>query len=337
MKFTNQVIMPRIYGLSNLILSRIINLDRSGEDSEISFLFFYSRGRDFDKGFDLSDTASKVESQLSSYFKKILPHNKQSLKLLPGSEEYCNEQSTRMPQNPNAHSFGYFDFKTFLINAELQKLAKNEILFYHDGNFVKNPQYWETDWLNINKLLNFLLKSNKSSVWFQFERGGTKVREYVGEFALDYFFSENEKRIVKRSHLINAARIVVKNDDIGRKFINEYLFYCSIKQLMSPSTNTSSDAKFKWSCGDQDILNCLVYRWIIDGKLSILFPRYSFYYRVLRVENRTFNWLINSQKLPHRTGIYMVFNIELYVFVYSLRFFDKLRQMSRSFLIRIYN
>jgi hypothetical protein len=306
---------PRLYSLTNLYLTRRFTKFSKSLGNRITFLFFYSRGYPFDKGFNLEKKALEIRLQLRPYFDQIIGHNKQTLKSLPGSENYCNEHEIPLVGNPNANFFGYFDFKPFIIFSELNKLGENEVLLYHDGNFEKNPQYWESDWQNIQQICDFLLNTNKTSIWVQFERGHTTVNEHVKEHCLDYFFSSKEKAIVKKSRLLNAARILIKNDENGRKFAKTFLEHCSNPELIGPNPVGKSDSIFRWSCGDQDVLNCLIYRMILDGELPSRFPMYSFFYRVLRIEDRSFTWDIDGKAILHRTGIYLILNSRLIVFM----------------------
>lgn len=198
-----------------------------------------------------------------------------------------------------------------MIDYTLKNIPEGSLLLYHDGNFVKNEQYWQTDWENITTICETMLNENSSDVWFQMEREGCYVKSFVKEYTLDYFFNEDEKQIVKNSHLINAARVLVRNNDSGRQFISEYLKLCKNKDLIAKSPNYNPDPEFQWSCGDQDVLNCLVYRYILDGKLPRTFPRFSFLYRVLRYENRPFLWSGVNNDNYHFTGISELKNTEL--------------------------
>ena len=307
-------IFARFYSLTNFFIAFLYRKQRHSLEGAVHFIFFYSRGHPYDKGYDLSKVAEDIYSNLSKYFATITGHNKQSLKTLEGSEKYCNEYPEELISNPNANSFGYFNFKPFIIKDQLGKIPDGDVFVYHDGNFLKNSQYWETDWDNLSGILDYLLKKNRTSCWVQMDRGGTQVREHVKDFTLDYFFDSAEKELVKDCHLLNAARIIVRNDKFGREFIDDYLNYCSIDDLVAFSPNVNNDSKFKWSCGDQDVLNCLIYRYILDGKIPPLFPKFSFFYRIFRIENRNFDWRIGDQIVKHRTGIYRIWNLKLLIF-----------------------
>lgn len=277
----------------------------------IYFLSFCSEGPPYDEGFSLLETSNQIKERLAPFFEDIFVHTKRTLKCLPNSEDICNCYDEPLDQNTHVHNFGYFDFKPFLIDYTLKIIPEGSLLLYHDGNFVKNEQYWQTDWENITSISETMLSENSSDVWFQMEREGCYVKSSVKEYTLDYFFSEDEKRVVKNSHLINAARVLVRNNDFGRQFISEYLDLCKNKDLIAKSPNHNPDPEFQWSCGDQDVLNCLVYRYILDGKLPRTFPIFSFLYRVLRYENRAFLWSGVNNDNYHFTGISELKNTEL--------------------------
>ncbi len=275
------------------------------------FLSFYTEGDPIDKGFNLIKIAEDIQTKLSPYFKDIYLYNKTKLKSLPNSELFCNEYKEELDQNPNAHNIGYFDFKPFLIEHVLNQIPENAILIYHDGNFEKNPQYWETDWDNLESISNFLLKENNSDIFVQIERDEVFVKNHVKDYTLDHFFNKEEKEIIKNCYLINAARLILKNTFFTKQFIKEYNYYCKNKNLIAKTPTGNSDPEFKWSCGDQDILNCLIYRYILDKKLESTFPKFSFLYRIIRIENRPFMWYNRL----HSTGLYHYSNNELITYM----------------------
>jgi hypothetical protein len=274
----------------------------------IYFLGFYTEGPDVDGCYDLKEVCSQIKNRLSEYFTDIFLFNKNDLKKLDRSEQFCNAYEEELSMNPNANKIGYFDFKGFLISHILTKIPEGSILLYHDTNFERNPQYWQSDWSNIKNICESMLSQNGSDLFFQFEREGVYVREYVKTYTIDRLFpNETENSIVKDCILINAARMVIRNTEFSKTFINEYKELCLQKELLMKSPNPNPDNRFQWSCGDQDVLNCLIYKYILEGKFRPDFPRYSFLYRILRYENRPFMWYDR----PHSTGISILNNDRL--------------------------
>jgi hypothetical protein len=279
--------------------------------NNIYFLSFYTEGPEIDGGFDLTKKSLEIKERLSTYFKDILLYNKRTLKDLPGSEDICNYYDEELGMNPNANHIGYFDFKGFLIKKTLSEIPENSILIYHDGNFEKNPQYFESDWENIYSISTRLLNENGSDIFVQIERPEILVKNHVKSYVIDRFFTNpQENGLIRNSPLLNAARIIIRNTDFSRNFINEYLELCKDKSLIAKSPDPNPDPDFKWSCGDQDVLNCLIYKYIMEGKLSPSFPLYSFLYRVIRFENKPFVWEGQSWN-PHPTGASYFRNINI--------------------------
>lgn len=269
---------------------------------KIYFLSFYTEGPDIDGGFDLREKAKEVRERISCYFDDFFMYNKRDLKKIEGSKNFCNSFEEQLQENPNAHKIGYFDFKSFLIKDTLSKIPENSILIYHDGNFEKNPQYFESDWPNMKQICLNLLSENNSDIFVQIERAEALVKHYVKSFVIDKIFPDpTENDIVRNSNLLNAARIIMRNTEFTRRFIDEYLSLCTDKSLLSKSPNHNPDPDFKWSCGDQDVLNCLIYRYVLDRKLHPSFPLYSFLYRVIRFDRKPFVWEGQSWN-PHPTG-----------------------------------
>ena len=171
---------------------------------------------------------------------------------------------------------------------------------------MANSIHWK-----IYSISTRLLNENKSDIFVQIERPEILVKNHVKSYVIDKFFTTSEENnLVRNSPLLNAARIIVRNTDFSRNFINEYLELCKDKTLISKSPDPNPDPDFKWSCGDQDVLNCLIYRYILDGKLNPSFPLYSFLYRVIRFENRPFVWEGQNWN-PHPTGATYFRNINI--------------------------
>jgi len=278
--------------------------------NDIYFLSFCTEGPEIDGCYDLRKTSQEIKERLNPYFKEIFLFSKADLKKMENSENFCNYYEEELEMNPNANKIGYFDFKGFLISHILDKIPEGSILIYHDGNFEKNSQYWESDWENIVELSNKLLNDNKSDIFFQFEREGVYVKEYVKTYTIDKIFPDPiENSIVKDCILINAARMIMRNTDFSKIFIKEYTNLCMNKELVAKTPNPSPHPDFKWSCGDQDVLNCLIYRYILDRKFPPSFPIYSFLYRIMRIENRPFMWKMYDK--VHYTGISSHYNHNL--------------------------
>jgi hypothetical protein len=286
-------------------------------------LVFHTEGEPHDRGFDLTSCAIEIKEKLGQYFKDIFIFTPRSLKELPGSDDFCNSWPEPLDQNPNANHVGYFDFKSFLIDYVLQRIPEGSVLMYHDGNFKRNPQYWESDWHIMPQMLEQLLLRNNTDLFVQLEQSDVKVKWHVKGHVLETFFPDLiERDLVANSCLIGAARIILRNTKFARSFIEDYKKSCLRKDLVSKTPLGNCYPEFKWSCGDQDVLNALVYKYILDGKFPSSFPDLIFMYRVMTFSNRTFTWKFDGPKedwhdRPHPTGTQTIKNIDLTNYITS--------------------
>ena len=246
------------------------------------FITFITEGHPYDNGFNLTDVGEKIKSKLTPYFEKVFVFTKRTLKELDGSEDVCNSYPEPLDNNPNANHVGYFDFKPFLIKDILNKVPQGSLVLYHDGNFQKNPHYFDSDWENIEKISETLLLDNQTDVWVQVEREITLVKEHVKRLTLsEVIGNEDEVNLALNSRLLNAARILVRNTPFAQQFIEDYLSLCLNKKLIQKTPDDNRDPYAKNYCGDQDALNALIYKYIFDGKFIPEFPKYSFGDRVI--------------------------------------------------------
>ena len=246
---------------------------------------FITEGQPHDNGFNLTSIGEEIKSKLSPYFEEVFVFTKRTLKELNGSEDVCNSYPEPLDNNPNANHVGYFDFKPFLIKHILDKVPQESLVLYHDGNFQKNPHYFDSDWKNIEEILESLLVDNQTDVWVQVEREITLVKEHVKRLTLsEVIGNEDEVNLTLNSRLLNAARILVRNTPFAQQFIEDYLSLCLNKKLIQKTPDNNRDEYAKNYCGDQDVLNALIYKYIFDGKFIPEFPKYTFGDRVISVD-----------------------------------------------------
>jgi len=238
-------------------------------------LLFYTEGEPYDKGYNLIFDINKIKDTLSPYFDKIFTFSKRELKMLEGSQSVCNEYDTSLHPHHNIHSnnIGFFDFKPFLINHVLTQIPENSVLLYHDSNFGKYPQYWETDWKNIQKYLI-------NDIFVSCEVADLKVKTCVKNYTLSQIIKDPKKiNIVEEKWLLAASKILMRNTPFTRHFIKEWHDLCQDKSLIL-TKDPNPHPEFGWNCGDQDTLNCLFYKYILEEKLPQSFPGIYFVNRI---------------------------------------------------------
>jgi hypothetical protein len=251
------------------------------------FVSFYTEGPDIDGCYDLRSVKRQVEKSLSSFFEEMYIFNKSTLKSLPNSDWVCNEWDEET-EFKNGNLLGYFDFKPFLIDYVLSIVPENSIVLWHDINFDKYPSYWQTDWMNLLGLCEELLSDCSSDFWLRFELNGCFVKNFVKNYTVDYLIeNEVEREVVKNSSLLNCGQIIIRNTSTSRELIKEWMELCKNKDLIriNPNPNPHPESRLK-SCQEQDVLNCLIYKRVLDGRLSPDFPKYNFNWRTLRRQDR---------------------------------------------------
>jgi hypothetical protein len=246
------------------------------------FLGFYTEGEPHDRCYNLTSSASEIRTKLKQYFDYIFLFSKRDLKKLPGSDLFCNEYPEELAHNPNANFIGYFDFKPFLIDYVLRIIPKNSLLLYHDTNFEKHDCYWDTDWPNLQQIAEYVLGTNQSDFFIPFECHGTSLKHQVKFYTLNQLFPDPDiRRIVQNCRLVNAAKLIFRNTEKSRDFVKDWMKLVLRKDLITRSPNPNPLPDFMWSCGDQDVLNCLVYQYVLDRKLPISYPRFGFNHRTI--------------------------------------------------------
>ncbi len=262
-----------------------------GSKRKIYFLTFCSQGHPYDGGKDLSKNIKNLNNFLSHLFDDVFIFTPQKLKDCEGSLDFCNPQGEDFPLNPGMSSLGSGDFKAFIVDKILGEIEEGALLFYNDCNFSKYPQYWQTDWENLEYMFEFLLEQNSSDFYFSFEsplEGNLNLVKHHGKrFTTDQIINDPfESEIVSRCYEIASSRMIIRNSPLSRKFFSDFKDLCKNKDLLSKYPNPNPYPEFTHSTVDQHVLNCLVYRYILDGKLHPSFPKFMLDNRILRIDER---------------------------------------------------
>lgn len=258
--------------------------------SNLYFLSLCTEGFPYDEGFDITKSAYEIKKYLSPYFQEILIYTPRTLKELAGSEYFCNPHEGEFPLNPGLNKLGCGDFKSFLVDYTLSKIPENAVLIYHDCNFEKYPQYWQTDWGNLQEICDFLINSNGGNLFIPYESSTdtaivSKVKYHGKRFTTKFMIPNDEEReLIEDCHELASSRMIIRNTQISRQFFADYKTLCSNKELLTKWPNPDPHPEYTHSCPEQHIMNCLAYSYVIDGKLPPDFPKYQLNNRRLRLD-----------------------------------------------------
>lgn len=256
----------------------------------IYFLSFCTEGFPYDEGYDLTKSSHDIKKNLSAFFDQILIFTPRTLKQIPGSESFCNFHDGEFLLNPGLNKLGCGDFKSFLIDYVLSTIPEESILIYHDCNFEKYPQYWQTDWHRIKDVCNFFLDRSGSDFFIPFESASnecitSKVRQHGKRMTTRYIFPDNEEmEIVEDCYELASSRIIIRNTEKSRAFFSEYKKLTELKELLTKWPNPDPHPEYTHSCPEQHVLNLLVYKYILEEKLPPEYPIYRLVHRRLRVD-----------------------------------------------------
>jgi hypothetical protein len=259
-------------------------------EAPIYFLSFCTEGFPYDEGYDITKSAYDIRKNLKAFFTDILIYTPRTLKEIPGSEPFCNLHPGEFLLNPGLNKLGCGDFKAFLIDHTLKQIPEGSIVIYHDCNFEKYPQYWQTDWQNIRYVCNYFLDQNQSDFFIPFESASnecitSKVRQHGKRFTTRYVFPNPEEiEIVEDCFELASSRFIIRNTQKARDFFLEYKSLCENKDLLTKWPNPAPHPEYTHSCPEQHVLNLLVYKHILQRKLNPNYPIFRLVHRRLRID-----------------------------------------------------
>jgi hypothetical protein len=258
--------------------------------SRLYFLSLCTEGFPHDEGYDITKSAHEIKKYLSPYFEEIFIYTPRTLKEIPGSENFCNPQEGEFPLNPGLNKLGCGDFKSFLIDYTLSNIPENSVLIYHDCNFEKYVQYWQTDWRNLSEICNFFIDNNGGNLFIPFESSSdagivSKVKLHGKRFTTKVIVPDDtERALVEDCHELASSRMIIRNTPVSRQFFKDYKDLCEDKDLLKKWPNPNPHPEYTHSCPEQHIMNCLAYKYVLDGKLPPDFPKYQLNNRRLRLD-----------------------------------------------------
>jgi hypothetical protein len=169
-------------------------------------------------------------------------------------QKTLNHNRSSFAWNENWAALNFLQWKPALIYEELMN-SKNinfgDILFYHDVNVTKYPEYLK----NIEKWPKFLLSNmrNKSILLFNDNNMLLRVdckKELIDKYKCEEF--ENEAHTW-------AGAIAIRKDENGIKFINEWVKMVNDLDNVSPITNYGDREGFYWHSQEQACLSILFF------------------------------------------------------------------------------
>jgi hypothetical protein len=166
--------------------------------------------------------------------------------------------------NYKLNFIGFCAWKPLIIKLELLKSNKDDIIFYHDVNCIKYPQY--LSFKNIKNWINTIFTKCKYDFFFPQEHSNqlyrwcktNVIRELGNDDAFNYHFS-----------LMCVNCCVFKNTAVSLLLLDEWIEACNNTSWLDGKTYGSLIKGFRHHCPEQGILNTILANWIKTNKHNI--------------------------------------------------------------------
>ena len=213
-------------------------------------------------------SASRIEMQArtSNFFDSVLVYS--DLNAPNDLKKFINENKELFKKK----GYGYWIWKPFLINEILKKSKDGDIICYADSG-CEISKFGKELFLE-----NIKFTTNNGSLFFHMP--GYLEMSYTKKSVLDFFEVSKDKGIILTAQ-IQATYFYIKNNQVNRKLIKDWLNYCNFKSfyLVDDSCNLGINAKtFIDHRHDQSILSLLVKRNKIVTKEFECFHHRMFYF-----------------------------------------------------------
>jgi hypothetical protein len=151
--------------------------------------------------------------------------------------------------------YGYWLWKPYLINRELNRMSERDVLIYSDaGVELVN---------NVNHIIDRMGDQNVflfGNMWKHLHWCKMDAIESI----LSRVFRQDFIQMMKGIEDVNqvqASVIFIRNTEYSRRFVKEWLHWCTVKQLIDDSPSVAPNhPEFREHRHDQAILTCLAYR-----------------------------------------------------------------------------
>ena len=173
---------------------------------------------------------------------------------------------------------GCQSWKPQIIYLSLKKFCKpNDILVYHDINYIKYPLYLKN--FNINKSFYSKITKNHSIVLFR------DAYQPLGVQCKNILLKKFNLRKYKAMNGFWSGLIVIKNDSAGRSFIKKWCEISTIDNLGPLPDTKKKNKDFVINAVDQSTLSILYYKEKkIREKIKIVYApfrqifKFNFFY-----------------------------------------------------------
>ena len=260
--------MQTMKKINNYIEIKDTNINNTQQTKKFNFVYFLSEGPPHDNGLNLIENKTILEENAKPHFDNIAFYTPRKM-IEYGLNNYVKDYKTEglVTSNPGIYRIGNFAWKAKIILMELEKLSEGDILIYRDSNIKKYGNRLR-DYTNIRNIAENCLKICEFDFFIPREHEIMKVEEtaktnIIRELGEDHPF-------VYSFPILKCNFIVARKTNISMEFFKEWDSACQVEKWIDGEQYGDLHPRFKFSCGDQPILNIIVANWIRKNKHGIL-------------------------------------------------------------------
>lgn len=248
--------------------------------NQIHLVFFYTEGSGLDNGSNLRFQANLMIEKAKQFFDSVIATCPRELIIQDPSwakifedkrgwvRAELEKKSISLMWNQNWAALNFLIWKPTLIKhlfANNKIIRSGDIIFYHDINHEKYPEYLD----NIELWGDYIQKQIQNCSVLLFNDNDMKIyQDTKQELILRYF---DNKKYWKNFHHIWAGAFAIKKDDYGNEFLQEWLGMCSQVDNVSPITDFYAYPGYIWHSQEQACLSVLYHLKKGDRKIKCIF------------------------------------------------------------------
>jgi hypothetical protein len=195
-----------------------------------------------------SGALNRIVSQAKKFnmFYEIIVENE--ITLMNNHKEFWEKHGDFIRKNPRG--FGYWIWKSYLINNLLKRINKNDIILYCDVGCELNVN----GKINFYKLLDITTKKKISG----FSAGSNDIYFTKRDLSLEFNLNMN---LLKINHL-QAGCLLIQKCELTEKIISEWYLNCEIYNNIDDSPSKAQNyERFVEHRHDQSVLNMVLKKY----------------------------------------------------------------------------
>lgn len=258
----------------------------------IHYITYLSNGGDVDKGMDLSHLKKPLSDIYSRYLDRVTIYD--SFDVPEQYRKEYNQAEFESKVNPGYHNLEFAAFKPYLILKTLME-TDCDVVYWRDGNILKYHNYLN-NLPDVRRTIEYSLETVGTDIFVPIESWKAAQERAMGMSCTSLMFEKILGRI-KSEYIkypeINNSLIILKNTDYSKELVKKWLEYMQIDDFFNNEIE-SYHRNYIANSSDQSILNVLILKEIMEGRLPQGFP---FLYYVDR--NFSIEGLYKIENLPY--------------------------------------